>query len=411
VIPVSQALAQVLEATRVLGSERVSLAGAAGRVVAEEVVSSRTVPAAPNSAMDGWAVRHADVASAPATLRVIGEAPAGPARDRRVDPGTAIKIFTGSVVPPGADTVVRVEYSAMRGSDVVIEQAEPLGANIRLAGEDIAQGMVVLAAGTLIGPADVGVLASVGRSAVAVHRRPRVAILSTGAELVEVDETPGPGQVVNSNAWVLAAAATEAGADATVWPIVRDRFEDIRDHLAEAATADVVLSTGGVSVGDYDFVNEALAAVGVEPIFWRVAQKPGKPLSFGRRGSHIFFGLPGNPVSALVCFYVYVRPALRKLGGHARLHLPMVQARLAVDTKKAKDLTEFVRVRLDVADDGPVATPFSSQSSGVLTSLGAGASLLVGPAAERMLTAGTQYPVLVATPETLARADSGSFLD
>jgi molybdopterin molybdotransferase len=244
-----------------------------------------------------------------------------------------------------------------------------------------------------------------------VHRRPRVAILSTGAELVEVDESVGPGQVVNSNAWVLAAAVTEAGADATVWPIVRDRFEDIRDHLAEAATADVVLSTGGVSVGDYDFVNEALAAVGVEPIFWRVAQKPGKPLSFGRRGSHLFFGLPGNPVSALVCFYVYVRPALRKLGGHRRLHLPMVPARLAVDTKKAKDLTEFVRVRLDVDGDGPVATPFSSQSSGVLTSLGAGASLLVGPAAERTLSGGTRYPVLVATPETLARTESGAFLD
>jgi len=411
VIPVSQAIAKVLDATGVLGAERVGLADAAGRVMAEDVVSTRTVPAAANSAMDGWALRYDDVAHAPATLRIVGEAPAGPAREHQVGPGTAVKIFTGSVVPAGADTVVRVEYSSSKDDAVVIEQAEPLGANIRLAGEDIEHGAVVLRAGTVIGPADVGVLASVGRSTVAVHRRPRVAILSTGAELVEVDETPGPGQVVNSNAWVLAAAVAEAGGEATVWPIVRDRFEDIRDHLAEAAEADVVLSTGGVSVGDYDFVNDALAAAGVERVFWRVAQKPGKPLSFGRRGAHLFFGLPGNPVSALVCFSVYVRPALRKLGGHQRLHLPMVQARLAVDTRKAKNLTEFVRVRLDVDDDGLIATPYSSQSSGVLTSLGAGASLLVGPAADQLLTAGTRYPVLVATPETLARADSGSFLD
>jgi len=411
VLSVSQALAQVLDATGVLGAERVGLTGAAGRVMAEDVVSTRAVPAAANSAMDGWALRHADVAHAPATLRIVGEAPAGPARDHRVEAGTAIKIFTGSVVPPGADTVVRVEYSATEGDRVVIEQAEPLGANIRLAGEDVEPGAVVLRAGTLVGPADVGVLASVGRSAVAVHRRPRVAILSTGAELVEVDEMPGPGQVVNSNAWVLAAALADAGADATVWPIVRDRFEDIRDHLAEAAEADVVLSTGGVSVGDYDFVNDALAAVGVERVFWRVAQKPGKPLSFGRRGRHLFFGLPGNPVSALVCFYVYVWPALRKLGGHRRPHLPMVQARLGADTRKAKDLTEFVRVRLEVDDEGPIAVPYGSQSSGVLTSLGAGASLLVGPAAARVLTAGTRYPVLVTTPETLARVDAGAFLD
>lgn len=410
-ISVSEALAQVVEAASVLGAERVGLPDAAGRVMAEDVVSTRTVPAAANSAMDGWALRYDDVANAPATLRIVGEAPAGPARDHRVEPGTAIKIFTGSVVPAGADTVVRVEYSTTKGDSVVIEQAEPLAANIRLAGEDIEPGAVVLKAGTVIGPADVGVLASVGRSAVAVHRRPRVAILSTGAELVEVDETPGPGQVVNSNAWVLAAAVAEAGADATVWPIVRDRFDDIRDHLAQAASADVVLSTGGVSVGDYDFVNDALAALGVERLFWKVAQKPGKPLSVGRRGGSLFFGLPGNPVSALVCFTVYVRPALRKLGGHRRLHVPMVEARLAADTRKAKDLTEFVRVRLDVADDGLVATPYTSQSSGVLTSLGAGGSLLVGPAAERTLTGGARYPVLVTTPETLARVDPGSFLD
>src|SRR4029453_9608303 len=189
-------------------------------------------------------------------------------------------------------------------------------------------GATVVRAGAVLGAADLGVLASVGRATIAVHRRPRVAILSTGAELVEVDEEPGPGQVVNSNAYALAAAVAEAGGRRTVLPSVRDRFEDIRDRFSEAAAADVVLSTGGVSVGEFDFVKEALDALGVEGRFLKGAQKPRKPLTFGARGTHLFFGLPGNPVSALVCFAVYVRPALRRLAGHRRLHLPVVEATL-----------------------------------------------------------------------------------
>ncbi len=344
-ISVGEALRAVLEATPVLGPERVLLGDAAGRVAAEDVVSTRAVPAAANSAMDGFAVRGADVASPGAHLRLIGSAPAGTLLDRAVEPGSAAKIFTGSVVPDGADTVVKVEDTEERDGTVVVREAVKPGANVRLAGEDIESGAVVVAAGSVLGPADLGVLASVGRAAIAVHRRPRVAILSTGAELVEVDETPGPGQVVNSNAYALAAAVAGAGGEPRVLPIVRDRFEDIRDHLGEAARADVVLSTGGVSVGEFDFVKEALDALGVERRFWRVAQKPGKPLTFGTRAGCLFFGLPGNPVSALVCFAVYVRPALRRLGGHARLHLPVVEATLESTVKKAANLTEFLRVR------------------------------------------------------------------
>src|SRR5262249_9490919 len=233
--------------------------------------------------------------------------------------------------------------------------------------------------------------------------RPRVAILSTGAELVEVDETPGPGQVVNSNAHTLAAAVTEAGGEAVVLPIARDRFEDIRNHLEEAAQADVVLSTGGVSVGAFDFVKEARDALGVERLFWKVAQKPGKPLPFGTLRGRLFFGLPGNPVSALVCFAVYVRPALRRLGGHRQLHLPVVDATLEATVKKASKLTEFVRAWLSDGPTGWIARPAPAQSSGVLTSLGRGAGLLVGPAAADVLEAGARYPVLVPSPETLAR--------
>jgi molybdopterin molybdotransferase len=404
VISVTEALAAVLDATPVLGAERVVLAAALGRVAAEDVVSARAVPGADNSAMDGYAVRGADVATAPARLRVLGTIPAGSLLARAVEPGTAAKIFTGSVVPDGADTVVKVEDTDEADGVVTVRVPMATGANVRARGEDIAPGATVLARGTPLGPADLGVLASVGRATVAVHRRPRVAILSTGAELVEVDETPGPAGVVNSNAYALAAAAIEAGAEPVVLPIVRDRFEDIRERLAEAAAADVVLSTGGVSVGDFDFVKEALDALGVERRFWKVAQKPGKPLTFGTLGARLFFGLPGNPVSALVCFAVYVWPALRRLAGHGAPHHPVVQARLSAAVKKAANLTEFVRVRLRRDGDGWTATPAPSQSSGVLTSLAAGAGLLVGPAAVGRLEAGTTHPVIVLGETALATA-------
>jgi molybdopterin molybdotransferase len=403
VISVGEALRAVLDATPVLGTERLLIATAAGRVAGEDVVSTRAVPAAANSAMDGFAVRGDDVRTAPSRLRLIGSAPAGTLLGVPVEPGTAAKIFTGSVVPDGADTVVRVEDTEEEDGTVVVRVPVRPGANVRLAGEDIESGAVVVAAGAVIGPADVGVLASVGRATVAVHRRPRVAILSTGAELVEVDEAPGPGQVVNSNAYTLAAAVADAGGDPVVLPIVRDRFEDIRDRIAEAASADVVLSTGGVSVGEFDFVKEALDALGVERRFWKVSQKPGKPFTFGTRGDRLFFGLPGNPVSALVCFAIYVRPALRRLGGHRHLHLPVIEATLETAVKKAAKLTEFVRVWLSADGAGWTARPATSQSSAVLTSLGRGAGLLVGPAAVDVLDAGVRYPVLVLSPETLAR--------
>ena len=401
-IAVGEALRIVLAHATPLGAERVGLSDAAGRVAAATIRSSRTVPAGDNSAMDGFAVRADDVAAAGARLRLIGTAPAGAALDAPVEPGTAAKIFTGGLVPDGADTVVRVEDTAEADGVVTVRVAVKPGANVRRAGEDVAPGAIVLAAGTVIGPADVGVLASVGRATVAVHRRPRVAICSTGAELVEVDEVPARAQVVNSNAWALAGAVREAGGEPVVLPIARDRLDEIRARLAEAARADVVLSTGGVSVGELDFVKEALDDLGVERLFWKVAQKPGRPLTFGRRDATLFFGLPGNPVSALVCFAVYVGPVLRRLAGHTRLHLPAVEATLATSLRKAKALTEFVRVQLRRDDDGGwVATPAASQSSGVLSAMSAGAGLLVGPAAVDVLEAGSRHPVLVAGPDAL----------
>ena len=395
-IPVGEALARVLEATPVLGAERTAILAALGRVAAADVVSRRTVPAAPYSAMDGYAVRHTDVSAAPAQLRIVAVEPAGTVVTTAVERGTAVKLFTGSVIPPGADAVVRIEDCEEDGDRLLVRAPVPLGANIRAAGEDVEPGQVVLARGTVVGPADVGVLASVGRSSVLVHQRPRVAILSTGSELVEVDDVPGPGQVVNSNAYGLAAAVREAGGEPVVLPIAPDRLDEIRASVAQAARADVVVSTGGVSVGDLDFVKDALEAASFERLFWRVAQKPGKPLLFGRLAERPFFGLPGNPVSALVCFALYVRPALRRLQGHRRVHLPVVRARLAAPVRKTRGLTEFVRVSLSDGPDGAIATAARSQSSGALSALGGGAGLLVGAAELAELPAGASYPVVVA---------------
>jgi molybdopterin molybdotransferase len=403
VISVTEALGTILDATPVLGPERVALADACGRVAAETVTSGRAVPADDNSAMDGFAVRADDVARAPARLRIVGSAPAGSVLAEPIQAGTAAKIFTGSVIPAGADTVVRVEDTDEADGVVTVRVAIARGANVRPRGEDIAPGATVLQPGTVVGPADVGVLASVGRAALAVHRRPRVAIVSTGAELVEIDQAPAPAQVVNSNAHALAAAVVQAGGLPTVLPIVRDHFEAIRAGIEEAAAADVVLTTGGVSVGEYDFVRDALDAIGVERRFWKVAQKPGKPLTFGTHDRRLFFGLPGNPVSALVCFAVYVRPALRKMTGHTRIHHAVVPARLATPIRKASGLTEFVRVRLTRDGDGAwCAVAGRAQGSGVLTSMAAGAGLLVGPAGETELRDGAVYPVIVLDAGTFA---------
>lgn len=402
-ISVGEALATVVGVTPVLPAERATILDALGRVAAEAVVSERAVPAAPYSAMDGYALRHADASAAGAELRIVDVEPAGTVVATRVEPGTAVKLFTGSVIPPGADAVVRIEDCEERDGRVRVGVPVAHGANVRDAGEDVRPGDVVVEVGAVIGPADVGVLASVGRASVLVHQRPRVAIVSTGSELVEVERAPGPGQVVNSNAWALAAAVREGGGVPTILAIAADRPDVIRTRLAEAARADVVLSTGGVSVGDLDFVKDALAAVRVEQLFWRVAQKPGKPLAFGRLGETLFFGLPGNPVSALVCFAVYVRPALRRMQGHARIHLPVVGARLAERLRKSATLTEFVRVRLADDADGLVAHVAGSQSSGVLTALGRGAGLLVAPAGPAELAAGTSHPVIVPSDATLAR--------
>jgi molybdopterin molybdotransferase len=398
-ISADQALQIVLENVAALGVERVPILEGLGRVLGEEIRSSRDIPGFDNSAMDGFAVRVADLAKAseasPVKLSIIETVGAGQMPTRRVGAGEAARTMTGAPIAEGADAIIPVERT--RGSGDVVEflAAVENGGFIRPRGEDLRLGELVIAAGKILTPADLGTIASVNRAMVEVIRRPRVAIVATGDELVDVDQAPVGAQVVNSSAYALAGAVRDAGADAVILKVARDDAREIRERLAEAMTFDAVLSTGGVSVGQFDHVKGALDELGMRQLFHGVAQKPGRPLKFGTVGYRPIFGLPGNPVSTLVCFYLYARPALLKMGGRRRVGLPRVIARCGVDIKISKDLTEFVRVRLERDANGYVATPTGSQGSGILSSLSRADGLLIGPSAETILKAGAQATVLL----------------
>lgn len=402
-IDVHDALKRVLEDLPRLGGEQVAITQARGRVLAEPIHAGRDVPPFSNSAMDGYAVRVADVAAAepdrPVALRVIETVAAGRTATLPVVPGSAIRIMTGAPLPEGADAVVRVEDTRAAGDTVEVRRTVAVGANMRHPGEDVRAGELVLDAGRTLRPADVGLAASLGLPVLRVARQPRVAIIATGDELVEIGEQLGPGQIVDSNAYTLAAAVEDAGGIPVQIGIVRDRPEQLRAAFAEAATADVVLSTGGVSAGDFDYVRAVLEGLGYRERFWKVAQKPGKPLSFGYYRNTPVFGLPGNPVSALVCFYLYALPALRAMMGAEQIFLPSAAATLAAPLRKAPALTEFVRCRVEGPPDAYVVRSTGTQSSGVLRSLSLGDGLIIGPSGVAELCAGERVRVLLLAGE------------
>jgi molybdopterin molybdotransferase len=409
-ISADQALAQVLGSVTPLGIERIPLRQAAGRIVAEEIRSDREIPAFDNSAMDGYAVRAADVAGAsdrsPRRLKVTQTVAAGSMPTVKVGAGEAVRIMTGAPVPQGADSIVPVERTRSSGDTVEI-MAEPAhGEFVRPSGEDLRVGELVMAPGKRLSPSDIGMLASLNHAMVDVWRRPRVSILATGDELVDIDQIPTGAQIVNSSAYALAAAVEECGGEAVILKVARDNPEEIRARLFEGAAMDAMLSTGGVSAGDFDHVKAILDQLGMRTMFHGVAQKPGRPLKYGLIGQRPIFGLPGNPVSTLVCFYLYARPALLKMGGHSALGLPRVTARCAADIKIANNLTEFVRVRLERREGEVYALPAGSQGSNILSALSRADGLLVGPARESLLKTGAQATVLLLSPLT-AEVEAG----
>ena len=415
-IHAAEALAQILAQTPVLGLETVSFDEALGRVLGEDVRSARVLPPADNSAMDGYAVCAEDCAranaDAPVWLPVTFEVPAGRTDVPTLARGTAARILTGAAVPAGADSVVRQEDTERDGERVAIRVAPELGENVRRAGEDVERGERVLEAGARIGPAQVGMLASLGRTIVAVHQRPRVAVLSGGDELVEPDGDVAGGRIVSSNSWSIAAQCRELGADPVYLGIARDTPDDIERRLRAGLAADVIVSSAGVSVGDRDFVRGVLEKLGCRLHFWGVRIKPGFPLAFGRVGDDsrgpLVFGLPGNPVSAMMTFEQFVRPALLRMQGAQRLYRPVVRARLAEGMRKKPGRMHFVRVTLERDGENVVARSTGNQSSGVLTSMTRAQGILIFPAEASELAAGASAVVQVLDADFLA-ADAPGF--
>jgi molybdopterin molybdotransferase len=402
-LAVADASALMLAGAKALGSEQIRLAHSLGRVLAEDVVSPVSLPPWDNASMDGFAVRAADVASAtagPVQLRVVETIAAGARGTRAIGAGEAARIMTGAPVPQGADSVVRVEDTDA-GPDagvVTIRDDRDARRNIRARGEDVRAGTVVFRAGTPIGPAHVGVLASVGCAAPAVHRRPRVAILATGDELVpleQFDAVRAGDRIVSSNSYSLEAAVLAAGGEPVPLGIGPDNPEALAEILKGAEGCDLVLTSGGVSVGDFDYTRAVVGALGGELSLWRVNMRPGAPLAFGRLFGVPWLGLPGNPVSALVTFELFARPLLRVLAGHTHPHRRLVRVALQDEVQLAAPLTHYLRAVLTSEPDGAIfASLTGPQSSGMLTSMAAADALVVLAGDRTTIPKGAMVPAI-----------------
>jgi molybdopterin molybdotransferase len=380
VISIHQALDSVLAGISPLGAEEVRLLDALGRSAAERIVSPEQVPTFANSAMDGFAVSGAELEAGRREFHVVVDIPAGRYVSDEVRPGEAARIMTGAPVPPGVDTVVQVEHTMVDDELMTVETVPKTGANVRRAGEDVTVGDVLFERGALLGAAEVGLLAAVGIDRVRVARRPRVAILATGSELVSGGQALQPGQIRNSNSFTAYGQVVAAGGDPILLGIARDDPDETRRLMAAALENDVVITSGGVSVGDYDFVKQVQDELGVQRRFWGVATKPGKPLAFGVRGDTLVFGVPGNPVAAMVSFEMYVRPALLALQGRPDVYRPWFLARSDEPVHRTKGRTEARRCRLTHDAGGSLRfTTTGPQGSGILSSMAGAEGLFFVP--------------------------------
>jgi molybdopterin molybdotransferase len=385
-LTLEQALASVLERVRPLSAEPVATADAGGRVAAEPAHAVSDLPPFASSAMDGFAVRSADL---PATLKVVGEAAAGSPAEAGLGVGETIAISTGGVVPDGADAVVPVEYVVQHDNSVEFPEAVGPGTNVRPRGGDVAAGDVVVNAGARIGPVQIGALAAAGIPEVVCSRRPHVVVVVTGSELAPPGAALGPGQVYEANGVMLASAVAASGALVERLPAVADDEESHRRALERGLAADVLVTSGGVSVGPHDLVRRTEAELGVEEVFWRVAMRPGKPVSFGVRGDTLVFGLPGNPVSALVGCELFVKPALRALQGIAEPRPRFQPGRLGGTLRRNEARDDLVRARARVDGDAIVVEPLTGQESHMIARAAAADALVHVPRGTGELAAGS----------------------
>jgi molybdopterin molybdotransferase len=379
-MPVADALAAVLAGAEPLPEEMVALDAAYHRVLARDLASLRTQPPLAMSAMDGYAVRAADASRVTTRLKVIGEVAAGRPFERPVGPGEAVRIFTGGVIPEGADAVVIQEDTVADGASITITEAAAAGRHIRPAGVDFHEGDVLLPQGTRLADRDLSLAAGMNYPELPVRRRPKVAILATGDELVMPGSTPGPGQIVYSNGYALQALARAEGADTIDLGVAADTVDATTDGIRRARdhSADILITTGGASVGDHDLVKRSLEAEGVAIAFWRIAMRPGKPMMHGRLGAMRVIGLPGNPVSSYVCGFLFLVPLIRALSGRARIHHPRETALLGRDVAANDQREDYLRARLEARADGElIATPVNHQDSSLLANLAAARALVI----------------------------------
>lgn len=367
-ISVKEARDRILAALSATPPEQIGLTGALGRVSAEDVASRRTQPPSAVSAMDGYAVRSADVQTIPVDLKIVGYAPAGGSYDATVGTGEAVRIFTGGPVPAGADAIVIQEDTDTTETHVTIKEAAPVGHYVRPAGLDFNAGDVLIKKGQLLTSRDVGLAAAMNVPWLSVHRRPRVAILATGDEVVMPGDPVGPNQIVSSNALALGATIQAMGGEPVQLGISPDDADALRTMAAGAKGADMLLTTGGASVGDHDLIQSVLGEHGLEVDFWRIAMRPGKPLIFGHINGTPMLGLPGNPVSTLVCAMIFVLPALHKMLGRPETSSPAESATLGADLPENDQREDYLRAQLHHDEKGVlIATPFSKQDSSMLS--------------------------------------------
>ena len=371
-MPVADAIQRILAQGSTLPAEKVALADCHGRTLAADLTAQRTQPPDAMSAMDGYAARAADVAKVPATLKVIGEVAAGHPIARELAPGEAARIFTGGVVPRGADTIVIQENTKRDGDSVTVTSSSPVGKHVRKQGIDFKAGDILLKKGRRLSDRDLMLAAGMNFPALPVFKLPKVAVLATGDELVAPGSNPKPGEIIHSNGYALAALLRSEGAQVIDLGIAKDKMDDIRACIRKArdAGADILLTTGGASVGDHDLVQQALKAEGLDLSFWKIAMRPGKPMMHGKLGAMHVVGVPGNPVSSYVCTLIFVLPLLRLMSGRSELLPKMIEAKLGRDMSENDERAEYMRASLTQAPDGTLtATPFPSQDSSLTSPL------------------------------------------
>jgi molybdopterin molybdotransferase len=395
-LSVAEALARVLEHAAALPAEEAALANAAGRVLAYPLQARRTQPPADVSAMDGYAVRSTDVVNAPVRLKIVGEVAAGKPFAHAIGPGEAARIFTGGVVPHGADTIVIQEQATRDGDIVELAKPSAKGRHIRVQGLDFKAGETLLDAGHRLTARDLALAAGMNHPLVPVHRQPKVALFATGDELIVPGAEPAPGQIVSSNTFALAALSRAQGAEVADLGIVADRLDDTIAAVRRAREfgADILVTSGGASVGDYDLVQKAFAAEGMTLSFWRLALRPGRPLMHGRLGAMQVLGVPGNPVSAFVCSFLFLVPLIRRLAGRSDLAAPTETALLGVDLPENDERADYLRATLKDTPQGPVATPFPIQDSSMMTPLAKADCLMIREPFEPAAKAGSRCVII-----------------